>query len=190
MEARRASSVSTDRKRRFSALVRGSSVLRFGLSVVARVIAPRQPVGAVGAVFDDEGRVLLVEHVFRTDFPWGLPGGWVERGEAPEHTVGRELGEELGLTVDVGPLLLSEQVGMTDQSTHPRHLGLAYGCRLTGGVCTPTSEVASVEWVRPHEIRRELAPFQHRAVMRGAEVLERGGGTFDPSFRFAPTGRT
>ena len=147
--------------------------MRFGLSVVARVIAPRQPVGAVGAVFDDQGRVLLVEHMFRTDFPWGLPGGWIERGEDPRQTVAREIGEELGLSVDVGPLLLSEQVPIASRSTHPRHLGLAYCCRLTGGTCLTTSEVVSVEWARPAEIRHQLAPFQHRAIILAADALAR-----------------
>ena len=162
-----------ERKRWLAALLRESATLRLGLSVVARVIAPRQPVGAVGAVFDEQGRVLLVEHVFRTDFPWGLPGGWIERGEDPRRTVKREIQEELGLSVEVGPLLLSEQIGMARRSTHPRHLGLAYCCRLTGGIWNPTSEVLSVEWTRPDEIRHELAPFQQKAVMLGAELLHR-----------------
>jgi ADP-ribose pyrophosphatase YjhB (NUDIX family) len=150
--------------------------MRFGLSVVARIIAPRQPVGAVGAVFDTEGRVLLVEHVFRTDFPWGLPGGWVDRGEDPRRAVAREIGEELGLSVHVGPLLLSEQIGMAERSTHPRHLGLAYGCRLLGGREKTTSEVVSLEWCRPAELGHELAPFQRKAVQLGAEALERADG--------------
>jgi ADP-ribose pyrophosphatase YjhB (NUDIX family) len=173
VEERRASELNTERKRQFSTLLRGSRTLRLGLSVVARVMAPRQPVGAVGAVFDDEGRVLIVEHMFRTDFPWGLPGGWIERGEDPKRTVAREIAEELGLSVEVGALLLSEQIGMADRSTHPRHLGLAYCCRLTGGTCRPTSEVVSVEWTRPDEIRHELAPFQHKAVVLAVEALER-----------------
>ena len=55
--------------------------------------------GAVAAVFDDAGKVLLVEHVFRTDYPWGLPGGWVAPGEAPVDAVRREIEEELQLQV-------------------------------------------------------------------------------------------
>jgi 8-oxo-dGTP diphosphatase len=164
--------LTTERKRQLSSWLRGSRTLRLGLGVVARVIAPRQPVGAVGAVFDKAGRVLLVEHVFRTDFPWGLPGGWIERGEDPRQTVAREIGEELGLSVDVGPLLLSEQIGLTSRSTHPRHLGLAYGCRLTGGTGRPTSEIVSLEWTRPDEIQHELSPFQRKAVMLAAEAVE------------------
>ena len=172
MEARRAGDV-TERKRRFAALLRNSAVLRFGLSLVARVLAPRPPVGAVGALFDGDGRVLLVEHVFRTDFPWGLPGGWVRRGEDPAHAVAREIREELGLTVEVGPLLLTEPVGRTSRSTHPPHLGLAYACSLVGGTASLSAEVVSIEWTHPHEIRHELAPLQHKAVLLAADALAR-----------------
>ncbi len=175
MEERHAPDLTSERKRRLSAWVRGSAVLRLGLSVVARVIAPRQPVGAVGAVFDQEGRVLLVEHVFRTDFPWGLPGGWIKRGEDPRRTVTREIEEELGLSIEVGPLLLSEQIGMADRSTHPRHLGLAYCCRLIGGTVKQSVEIVSLEWTRPGEIRHELSPFQRKAVMVAAELVQRAG---------------
>jgi 8-oxo-dGTP diphosphatase len=171
VEERRAADLNTDRKRRLSQFVRDSRLLRLALSVVARVMAPRQPVGAVGAVFDDAGRVLVVEHMFRTDFPWGLPGGWIERGEDPRQTVAREIAEELGFTVEVGPLLLSEPVGLVPRSTHPRHLGLAYCCRLTGGTGKPTSEVVSLQWLRPEEIRHELAPFQHKAITLAAAAL-------------------
>ena len=57
--------------------------LRWVLKAAVRTLTPTHYVGAVAAIFDDAGRVLLVEHVFRTDYPWGLPGGWVSRGEPP-----------------------------------------------------------------------------------------------------------
>lgn len=176
MEERHGADLTAARKRRLSRWVREVGALRLGLRAFARLTAPRQPVGAVGAVFDN-GRVLLVEHVFRTDFPWGLPGGWVRRGESPAEAVRRELREELGLDIDVGALLLSEPIGLADRSTHPRHLGLAYACRLLGGTCRPTFEVASVEWVRPDEIRYELAPFQMKAVTKASELMTGGVGT-------------
>ncbi len=52
--------------------------------------------GANAAVVDDAGRILMVRHSYRRG--WHLPGGGVERGEAPEAAVRRELGEEVGLS--------------------------------------------------------------------------------------------
>ena len=116
-------------------------------------------------VFDGEGRVLIVEHAFRTDFPWGLPGGWVQPGEDPAAAVARELREELKLGVEVGPLVLCETVGRVRTSTHPVHLGLAYRCRLQTRESTLSIEVLDSAWIDPSTAgARPLAPFQQRAI--------------------------
>jgi ADP-ribose pyrophosphatase YjhB (NUDIX family) len=154
----------TSRKRRLSHAVREFWPLRFALKIAAAIVAPRQPVGVVGVLFNDEGRVLLAEHVFRTDFPWGLPGGWIERGEVPERALLREFEEELGLQIEVGPLLQCGVIGLVEKSTHPRHLGLAFCCRLKGGTVRATHEVVSTEWADPRAPGRTLAPFQRRAI--------------------------
>jgi mutator protein MutT len=63
-------------------------------------------VAGVGAVVFDQGRVLMVK---RGHAPlkgeWSLPGGAVELGETLEAAVAREVLEETGLVVDVGPLV-------------------------------------------------------------------------------------
>jgi ADP-ribose pyrophosphatase YjhB (NUDIX family) len=131
---------------------------------VARMMAPRHRVGAVGVVFDDQGRVLLVEHAFRTDYPWGLPGGWVEPGEEPPDAVARELREELNLEVEVGALVLCGTVGRVRTSTHPVHLGFAYHCRLKAGAHQTSLEALGFEWVDPAVIAVPLSDFQRRAI--------------------------
>lgn len=52
--------------------------------------------GVTGAVFDEEGRVLLVRQ--RYTWGWRLPGGGVDRGEPAQTALLRELGEEVGLS--------------------------------------------------------------------------------------------
>jgi ADP-ribose pyrophosphatase YjhB (NUDIX family) len=66
-----------------------------------------QRVECVGAlVYDDEHRLLLVQ---RANEPgrglWSLPGGRVEPGENDSAALTREVAEETGLAVEVGPLV-------------------------------------------------------------------------------------
>lgn len=67
---------------------------------------PDRPVAGVGAVIVDQGCVLLVK---RGHAPlkgeWSLPGGAVELGETLEAAVAREVLEETGLIVEVGPVV-------------------------------------------------------------------------------------
>jgi 8-oxo-dGTP diphosphatase len=60
---------------------------------------------ASGVLFRDSlDRVLLVKPSYKPY--WDLPGGQIEPGESPKQAAAREIKEELGLTVDVGRLLV------------------------------------------------------------------------------------
>jgi len=67
-------------------------------------VAPR--IGVAGVVFDEAGRVLLVERGKPpAEGQWTVPGGSLERGESLAEGVCREIAEETGLVVEVGPLV-------------------------------------------------------------------------------------
>ena len=55
--------------------------------------------GAFALLFDGEGRLLLCHR--RDADIWNLPGGQVERGEAPWQAAIRETPEETGLGISV-----------------------------------------------------------------------------------------
>ncbi|MFF5054017.1 NUDIX domain-containing protein [Micromonospora sp. NPDC000663] len=63
---------------------------------------PRVAAGAL--FFNDEGHVLLVRPSYKKH--WDIPGGYVEPGESPRAACIREIQEELGLTLVVGPMLV------------------------------------------------------------------------------------
>ena len=66
---------------------------------------PERPIVGVGAVIVDRGRVVLVKRAHEPlKGEWSLPGGSVEVGETLAEAVVREVFEETGLTVSVGPL--------------------------------------------------------------------------------------
>jgi 8-oxo-dGTP diphosphatase len=60
-------------------------------------------VSAAGIIRDGDENVLLVKPNYRDH--WSLPGGICEFGEAPHDGCAREVAEEIGLELPVGPLL-------------------------------------------------------------------------------------
>jgi len=71
---------------------------------LARDVTPNLRAGVcVGAAIFHDGCLLLLRRV--ADFPglWELPGGSVEEGEGLEDALRREVEEETGLDVSVGP---------------------------------------------------------------------------------------
>ncbi len=92
----------------------------------------------------DEPQVLLIQ---RGNPPnagsWTLPGGRVELGERIAAAVARELREETGLEVEVGPLL--ELVEIIEG---PHHFVIAdHACRRTGGELRAGDDAAAVRFV-------------------------------------------
>jgi 8-oxo-dGTP diphosphatase len=67
-----------------------------------------KPVAVTAAIVEKDGRVLIGKRR-RGHFAgrWEFPGGKVEEGETPEACLKRELKEELGVEVRIGPFLLS-----------------------------------------------------------------------------------
>jgi 8-oxo-dGTP diphosphatase len=99
----------------------------------------RRRIGAYGVCRDGQGQVLLVEA--RRDVSviggwWLLPGGGVEHGEHPEHTVVREFAEETGLRVEVvGLRHVVTDIDLLSLPTGLRHHDrLVFEVRAIGGV--------------------------------------------------------
>lgn len=151
-------------KQRIAGMVRRAPLLAKVMTAIYRLTRPRFTAGVVGVVINDSNQVLLVEHVYHPDEPWGLPGGWLERNEPPAEGVRREIREETGMDVQIlAPLLIDQQYFRAD------HLDIAFLCKPRTEVINLSEELLSFEWVNIHNIR-PLKPF-HKAAIRVA--LER-----------------
>lgn len=66
---------------------------------------PKFNVGVTGLVVNPTGRVLLLKHVMRGRYAWGLPSGWLQPGETAAQALKREVQEEAAIDITVGALL-------------------------------------------------------------------------------------
>lgn len=135
--------------------------LRMGL---LGVITQRFLVGISGLVLNAEGEVWLLYHTYRKEYPWGLPGGWLKKGEQPAAALEREIGEETGLKVNI----LRPLTTYCDP-LWPR-LEMVYLCAPLQGAITPSDEVSAAGYFSLEALPK-LLPSQAALIRKLAQEL-------------------
>lgn len=122
-------------------------------------------VGVRVMVFDDQGRVLLIEHSYTPG--WHLPGGGVERGESAETAAARELEEEAGVR-PVGRMTL---VSIHDNVRTFRgdHVLLYRLDQWTPTPATARGEILRRDWFDPRDLPAGTSDGTRRRI---AQVLD------------------
>ena len=122
-------------------------------------------VGAV--VFDGESVVLIKRRFEPLAGRWSLPGGGLEVGETLQVGAAREVREETGLAVDVGPVVeVFDRIIRDDAGGVEYHFVLVdFLCRVTGGRLAPGSDVSDAVMADPDA----LAPYE--LTEKAAEVI-------------------
>ena len=126
----------------------------------SRLTNPRFSVTAGAVVTDDEGRVLLLKHVFRSGSGWGIPGGFMHAGEQPETAVRRELREEVGLELESAELAFVRTLRTTQQ------IEIIFRARAKGEAQPQSIEVERAAWFPLQGLPEELSGDQYRLIRR------------------------
>lgn len=135
---------------------------------------PEYPIVGVAAVVVRAGQVLLVQ---RGREPgkglWGVPGGVLELGEAVVDGVRREVREECGIEIEVGPLLGVFEPQQRDDAGRLRYhyVVLDYLARYVSGKLRAADDADDARWVALDALESLPMLAETRAMIRkGVEL--------------------
>jgi 8-oxo-dGTP diphosphatase len=142
------------------------AVRRWGV----RITQPRFQVTAGAVVTNEEGRVLLLKHIFRPGSGWGIPGGFLEKNEQPEEAIRRELREETGLELE------SCEIAFIRSLRNISRIEIIYRCHARGEAAPRDYEIKSAEWFALDRLPSELSRDQRLLIGR---ALDRDNKSLD-----------
>ena len=119
------------------------------------------PKVAVICIVPRDGKVLMIRRSTDLGYGlWGLPGGYVDRGEVVEVAAAREVWEETGLEVVVGDLL-----GLFSESGNPVIVA-AYIAMETGGTLAAGPEALEVGFFDVDNLPELAFPRDREVLVR------------------------
>lgn len=128
---------------------------------------------AAGLIFHD-GHLLIAQRRFNDHLGgmWEFPGGKREVGETFQQCLMRELHEELGVHVEVGPRL-----AVADHPYPERRIHIEFfQCRLVGNRPRPIG-CANIAWVKADELKTYSFPEADAGLL---EQLRADPGLWTP----------
>jgi 8-oxo-dGTP pyrophosphatase MutT (NUDIX family) len=135
--------------------------------------------GTAAALFTSpSGDVLLVKPNYREQ--WSLPGGILEDAEAPEDGCAREVREEIGLDLPLGPLLAVHWIAPEGMRPKPLLAFIFDGGVLDdfSGIVLQESELDAFRLVAPSALGDYLAPPMALRVAGSLRARESGAPVY------------
>jgi mutator protein MutT len=132
---------------------------------------PERPIIGVAAVVIENDRVALVRRGRPPAYgEWSLPGGAVELGETLEKAVVREVGEEIGLEIEVLELVaILDRIFLDrDGQVQFHYVLLDFLCRKTGGKLLASSDAISCAQIPFSALYRYKLTKETREVINRA----------------------
>lgn len=114
--------------------------------------------------FDDRGRLLMVRQDHAERVVWMVPGGGIEKGENAAQAAVREVREETGLAIDLGPMLFHVEEVSEERGQRFVNFFLA---DISGGEAVLGSDP---EFDSEHQVLSELRFFSREEIAGLAHV--------------------
>lgn len=117
---------------------------------------------AVAVVLQRDGRVLMGRRGTgaRAAGKWSFPAGFVERGEVVEAAAVREVREETGLTIELGPL-----IGLLSSPGEIVVLAV-YAGTIVAGEPHPGDDLTELDWFAPNALPELAFPHDQEIIDR------------------------
>jgi len=122
-------------------------------------------VGVVGLGVDQDGRVILARHRFGAP-QWRFLGGFLSPRERLEDALAREVREETGIEIEVGPILEA------NQGYRWQRIELVYAYRPLGGTERLSEELVEVRAFEPTDLPDVRADQRGIIERRAREAAE------------------
>ena len=138
---------------------------------------PESPVVGVGGVVVKDRKALIVKRAHEPrKGEWSIPGGRVELGESLVDAARREIKEETGLDVDVGPIIeVFDRIHRADGRVRYHFVIVDYLCTCRGGVLCAGDDAEDAAWVSGDELEaygvNEHAARVIRLALRSSNLL-------------------
>ena len=111
-------------------------------------------------IVDESNRILLLKHEFRVGSGWGIPGGFMNKGEQPEEALRREVREEIGLELESVELAFLRTLKKTGQ------VEIYFRARPRGTTEPRSIEIKSAQWFKPDQMPEGLSRDQLSIIER------------------------
>jgi ADP-ribose pyrophosphatase YjhB (NUDIX family) len=151
----------------------GEPEKEFNPGIAARL--PRKTVAGGALIRDRSGRILFLEPTYKPTLD--IPGGIAEYDESPYDACRREVKEEIGLDLEIGPLLVVDWVPALGPWTDA--LAFIFDGGIIDADLTPDpTEVRAVHFLTLTEATPRLRPSMTRRLALAHQALTNQAPTY------------
>ena len=129
---------------------------------------PDRPIVAVGAAVCRDGRVLVVQRGREPSRGvWTIPGGVVDLGERMSEAAAREVREECGIEVEIGPVVgILDNIVRDEEGAIRFHYAIVdFAARYVSGRLALNDELMDAAWLTPDQLAAYGVPPKVQDVL-------------------------